>query len=136
MTEQPEHDTVRTQTFPVDGPVDLDVEVTLGRVEIELSAEATEATVEVRHDPTVREPWAQGVTSLLTWVNERFGDQIGRDLRGSAADALEQTRIERTGNRIVVHAAKALPLRNIPLGVTVRAPAGTQLSIRAGSADG
>ncbi|HJQ48813.1 MAG TPA: DUF4097 family beta strand repeat-containing protein [Amycolatopsis sp.] len=135
QSEQPEHDTVRTQTFPVDGPVELNLEVTLGRVEIELSAGATEAAVEVRHDPTVREPWAQGVTSLLSWVSERFGDQIGGDLRGTPADALRQARIERTGNRLVVHASKALPLRNIPLAVMVHAPAGTHLSIRAGSAD-
>ncbi|HVW41640.1 MAG TPA: DUF4097 family beta strand repeat-containing protein [Amycolatopsis sp.] len=135
MTEQPDQDLVRTQNFPIDGPVDLDVEVTLGRVAIELSAEATEATVEVRHDPDVREPWAQGVTSLLNWVSDRFGDQFGGDLRGTPADALRQTRIERTGSRLVVHASKALPLRNIPLSITVHAPAGTHLSIRAGSAD-
>jgi len=136
MSEQPAaEEVVRTQTFEVEGAVDLDVNVTLGRVTIELVEDAKEASVEVRHDPDVREPWAQGVTSLLNWVSERFGDQLGGDLRGTPADALRQTRIERTGNRLVVHAPKALPLRNIPLAITVHAPAGTHLEIRAGSAD-
>jgi hypothetical protein len=138
MTEQPEEELVRTQTFPVDGPVDLDVSITLGRVEIDLTAdnaEGTTARVEVRHEPDIREPWAQGMASLLNWVSERFGDQFGGELRGSPAEAVQQTRIELTGNRLVVHAPKALPLRNVPLAVRVHAPAGTHVEVRAGSAD-
>ncbi|KAA9157579.1 DUF4097 domain-containing protein [Amycolatopsis acidicola] len=133
MTEQP-GELAQHQVFPVDGPVDLDVSVLLGRITVELVPDATEVGVEVRHEPDVREPWAQGMTNLLNWVTERFGDQFG-EFSGSAAEAVQQTRVEQTGGRIVVRAPKALPLRNIPLGVVVRAPAGSRLEARAGSAD-
>ncbi|GAB3587132.1 DUF4097 family beta strand repeat-containing protein [Amycolatopsis endophytica] len=126
---------VRTQTFSLAGPLELDIAVTLGRVEVKLDDGTAEATVEVRHDPDAQQPWAQGVSNLLSWVSERFGDQLGTDLTGTPADAVQQTRMEQTGNRLTVHAPKALPLRNIPLAVTVTAPAGTTLEVRAGSAD-
>ncbi|GLY69355.1 DUF4097 family beta strand repeat-containing protein [Amycolatopsis taiwanensis] len=133
-----DEDVTRTQTFPVEGAVELDVNVTFGRVDISLDAE-NEAVVEVRHDPSIQQPWAQSVTSVLNWVTERFGDQWtaqwGTDLRGGSGDAVEQTRIELTGNRLVVHAPKALPLRGTPLAVTVRAPSGTHVQVRAGSAN-
>ncbi|WP_236791734.1 DUF4097 family beta strand repeat-containing protein [Amycolatopsis sp. GM8] len=134
MTEQPGEDLIRTETFDAEGPLDLDVSVTLGKIDIELTAEDGETYVEVRQATEVNEPWAQGVTSLLNWVSERFGDQIGTDLRGEPAEAVDQARIELTGKRLVVRAAKALPLRNVPLAVKVKAPAGSSLEIRAGSA--
>lgn len=128
----------RVQTFPVEGPLELDVNVTFGQVEIALDAE-DEAVVEVRHDPSAQQPWAQSVSSVLNWVSERFGDQWtaqwGADPDGGAREAVEQTRIELAGNRLVVHAPKALPLRGTPLAVTVRAPAGTHLQVHAGSAN-
>ncbi|GHE87802.1 hypothetical protein GCM10017786_19530 [Amycolatopsis deserti] len=126
---------VRTQTFPLPGPLELDIAVTLGRVEVKLDAEEPEATVEIRHDPDAQQPWTQGISSLLSWVSERFGDQLGTDLNGTPADAVQQTRLEQTGSRLTVHAPKALPLRNIPLAVTVIAPAGTAVEVRAGSAN-
>jgi hypothetical protein len=135
MTEPQGEDLSRTETFAAEGPLDLDISVTLGQIDIELTGEAGEAVVEVRHDPDVSQPWAQGVTNLMNWVSERFGDQLGGDLRGTPAEAVYQTRIEQTGRRLVVRAPKALPLRNIALAITVRAPAGSSLEIRAGSAD-
>ncbi|GHF76308.1 hypothetical protein FHX82_002536 [Amycolatopsis bartoniae] len=134
MSEPQGDDLVRTETFEVAGPLDLDISVTLGRIDIELT-DTAEATVEVRHAPDIRESWAQGVTNLLNWVNERFGEQFGGELRGSPVEAVQQTRVELTGRRLAVRAPKPLPLRNIPLAVTVRAPAGSGLEIRAGSAD-
>lgn len=135
MTDE---ETMRSQTFPVEGPLELDVNVTFGRVEVSLDAEG-EAVVEVRHDPSAQQPWAQSVTSVLNWVSERFGDQLtaqwGADLHGGAGDAVAQTRIELTGNRLVVHAPKALQMRGTPLAVSVRAPAGTHVQVRAGSAN-
>ena len=131
-------DTKRSRAFPVEGPLELDVNVTFGRVEIALDAEG-EAVVEVRHDPSAQQPWAQSVSSVLNWVGERFGDQWtaqwDTDLHGGAGDAVEQTRVELTGNRLVVHAPKALPVRGTPLAVTVRAPAGSHVQVRAGSAN-
>lgn len=133
--EGPGEDLVRTETFDAEGPLDLDLSVPLGRVDVEL-AEDGDIWVELRHDPDLREPWAQGVSNLLSWVSERFGDQLGGDaLRGTPAEAVQQTRIEKTGKRLVVRAPKALPLRNTPLVVKVRAPAGSSLEVRAGSAD-
>jgi Putative adhesin len=135
MTEQPEHELVRAETFPAEGPLELDVSLTVGRIDVQLTAEDGEALVELRHTPNVAQPWAEGVSNLLNWVSDRFGDQFGGELRGTPAEAVRQARIEQTGNRLVVRAPKALPLRNIPLAVTVRAPAGSQLAVRAGSAD-
>lgn len=129
-----DEDLVRTQTFPVEGPLELDVSLTLGRIEIHLDG-GDEALVEVRHDPSVQEPWTQSVTSVLNWVGERFGDQWVADLRGTPADAVAGTRIEQTGNRLVVQAPKALPLRSAPLTVTVRAPAGTHVEVRGASTE-
>lgn len=134
MAEPQGEDLIRTETFTVEGPLDLDISVTLGKIDIELTDEGAEAFVEVRHDPDVSEPWAQGVTNLMNWVSERFGDQLGGDLRGTPVEAVHQTRIEQTGKRLVVRAPKGLPLRNLSLAVTVRAPAGSSLEIRAGSA--
>jgi DUF4097 and DUF4098 domain-containing protein YvlB len=134
MAEPQGEELIRTETFTAEGPLDLDISVTIGQIDIELG-DSAEAFVEVRHDPDVNQPWAQGVTNLLNWVSERFGDQFGGDLRGTPAEAVQQTRIEQTGRRLVVRAPKPLPLRNIPLAVTVRAPAGSALEIRAGSAD-
>ncbi|WP_425458539.1 DUF4097 family beta strand repeat-containing protein [Amycolatopsis rhizosphaerae] len=137
VTEPPESP-IRTQTFPAQGPLELDVNLTNGRVEIQLTAdeaEASETFVEVRHQPDSAAPWSEGVSNLLSWVSERFGDQLGSELRSTPAEALRQTRIELTGNRLVVRAPKALPLRNIPLAVTLRAAAGSHVSVRSGSAN-
>ncbi|TNC22615.1 DUF4097 family beta strand repeat-containing protein [Amycolatopsis alkalitolerans] len=135
MAEPGGDDLIRTETYTAEGPQDLDISITLGKIEVELTDGGQEAFVEVRHDPQAGEPWAQGVASVLNWVSERFGDQLGAELAGSPAEAVEQTRIEQTGKRLVVRAPKALPLRNIPLAVKVTAPAGSSLEIRAGSAE-
>nr|WP_026359881.1 DUF4097 family beta strand repeat-containing protein [Amycolatopsis nigrescens] len=138
MTETPdtaepsgtENELVRSESFPVEGPVELDLGITLGKIDIRLT-ERTEAVVELRHDASEQVPWAEGVTNLLSWVSDRFG----ADLRGSATDAVQQSRIEKTGARIVVRAPDALPLHKIPLAVRVYAPSGSQLKVRAGAAE-
>jgi hypothetical protein len=134
MTEATGEELVRTETFDAEGPLDLDLSVPIGRVEVELAD--GDAWVEVRHDPDQQEPWAQGMSSLLSWVSERFGDQLGgQPLSATPTEAVQQTRIEKTGKWLVVRAPKALPLRNIPLIVKVHAPSGSSLEVRAGSAD-
>lgn len=125
---------VRTQAFPVEGALELDVSVAIGRVEIKLDA-GEEALVEVRHAPSGQPSWADGVTGVLNWVSERFGEGLGTDLTGSPADAVEQVRVELTGKRLAVRAPKALPLRHIPLAVKVHAPAGSNVEVRTASAD-
>ncbi|PXY27992.1 DUF4097 family beta strand repeat-containing protein [Prauserella muralis] len=138
MTEQPmpgPEELVRSQTFPVEGPLELDVDIPVGRVEITLAE--GDAVAEIRHDPSAAAPWTEGVTSLLSWVGERFGSQLpfGTELSTSPAEAVEQARIELTGNRLVVRAPKQLPLRNVPLAVAVHVPDGSHLNVRTGTAD-
>ncbi|MEV6912302.1 DUF4097 family beta strand repeat-containing protein [Amycolatopsis sp. NPDC051071] len=127
-------ESVRIEDFEADGPIEIDVNLAVGRVTIELSDEPG-IRAEVRRDGGEQQPWVDGMTSLLSWVGERFGDQLGGTQGTSVDDAVAQTRIEKIGNRLVVHAPKAWQLKNIPLGVTVRAPAGSHLEVRAGAAD-
>lgn len=134
MTE-PE-DTIRTQAFTTDGPVDLDVQLGSGRLEVELTESTGEdaVQVDVRHDPAAGQPWTQGLTSALSWVNEQFGDQFDFDLTGSGTAAVEQTRIEMQGSRLVVRPPIGLPLRHLPLAITVRAPKASTVEVRAAAA--
>nr|WP_034288745.1 DUF4097 family beta strand repeat-containing protein [Amycolatopsis benzoatilytica] len=126
---------MRLQDFAADGPVELDLGVTIGRVSVELDRESG-VSVRLQHDTGEQPSWVNGVSSLLSWVGEKFGDQFGGGLpEFSAADAVRQAQIEQTGNRIVVRAAKAWQLRNVPISVTVHAPAGSHVEVRAGSAD-
>ncbi|MFF4596595.1 DUF4097 domain-containing protein [Amycolatopsis sp. NPDC001319] len=125
---------VRAQEFEANGPLELDVGVTIGRVELVLDRESG-AQVELRHDAGEQPPWVSGVNNLLSWVGERFGDQLGVTADASPADAVRQARIEKTGNRLVVRAAKAWQLRNVPVSVTVHAPKGSHVEVRAGAAD-
>jgi hypothetical protein len=125
---------VRIQEFEADGPLELDVGVTIGRVELVLEG-SSGARVELRHDQGEQQPWVAGVNSLLSWVGERFGDQLGVEGSLSPAEAVRQARIEKIGNRLVVQAPKAWQLRNAALAVTVHAPAGSHVEVRAGAAD-
>ncbi|SFB55512.1 hypothetical protein SAMN05216266_11912 [Amycolatopsis marina] len=135
MIEEPD-ELVRTQTFPANEPLDLDIGITIGRVEVELTdpgndpAESADAVVRIAHDPGAQEPWQESMAGLLNWV----GDQFGSDLNGSPADAVRQAQIDRTGNRLVVRGPKSLPLRKVPLAVTVTAPAGSTVTVRTGAA--
>jgi hypothetical protein len=123
---------VRTQTFRTDGPLDLDVGITIGRVEIQLGAsdDSSDAVVRIEHDPGAQPPWQESMAGLLNWV----GDQFGSDMRGSASDAVREARIDRSAHRLVVQGPKALGLRKIPLAVTVRAPARSSVTVRTGAA--
>lgn len=129
-------DVIRTDAFSADGPVDLDLHIGTGSLDIELTPADGDAAVQVdvRHDPAAGQPWSQGLASALSWVNEQFGDQFDADLLGSAQAAVDQTRIELLGSRLTVRAPKALPLRHLPLAITVRAPEGSRLEVRTTSA--
>ncbi|MFC3456388.1 DUF4097 family beta strand repeat-containing protein [Amycolatopsis speibonae] len=127
-------ETVRVEDFEAEGPIEIDVSVAIGRVTIELTGESG-VHAEVRRDGGEQQPWVDGMTSLLSWVGERFGDQLGGSPGNPVSDAVAQTRIEKVGNRLVVQAPKAWQLKNVPLAVTVRAPAGSHLEVRAGAAD-
>lgn len=121
---------IRRQEFDADGPLELDVVVGAGRVEVKLSDQPG-VTVEVRHDPASASPWSEGFSSLLSWFSGQFGD--GAQL-GSPQDAVRETRIDLTGGRLVVRTPKALPSRGVPLAVTVTAPSASAVEVRSGSA--
>jgi hypothetical protein len=132
--EEPNDELVRIDEFETDVPLELDLSVTIGRVEVVLDGDSG-ARVELRHDRGEQQPWVTGVNSLLSWVGERFGDQLGVDPGASPAEAVRQSRIEKLGNRLVVQAPKAWQLRNVALAVKVHAPAGSHVEVRAGAAD-
>ena len=124
------------------GAIELEVTTGVGRVDVylaEQTPDGTEATVEIRHDPSTTGPRPEGVNAMLGWVNEQFGEQLGEllgtDWRGSPADALAQTRIERTGSRLVVQPPQSMPARQIALAVTVHAPAGSAPAIKTSTAE-
>ncbi|WP_028851037.1 DUF4097 family beta strand repeat-containing protein [Thermocrispum municipale] len=132
-------DAIKTSAFTTDGPVRIEVQLSGGSLEVELADSGSAGgedgvQVDVRHAPDEGMPWAQVVSNALSWVNEQFGEQFTADVVGTASAAVEQTRVELAGNRLVVQAPKTLPMRHQPLAVTVRAPADSELDIRTSSA--
>lgn len=125
-------DLVRTESFDVDGPLDIDVSLATGRITIMLVDEPG-ASVEIRHDPDAGNAWMQGFTNILNWVQEQFGggEHTVDDL---PAVAVREARVDLIDRRLVVHAPKR-ELRSVPLAVTVRASSGSSLDLRNASAD-
>jgi hypothetical protein len=129
VTEETGTPVVRQQSYEVDGPIEIDLGIGAGRIEVRLADEPG-AQVEVRHDPSAASPWMQGMSSLLSWVSGQFGDGTAEV---SPEEAVRQTRIEQTGGRLVVRTPKNMPLRTVPIAVIVRAPAGSHVTARSGS---
>lgn len=125
MSEQ-QAEPSRTETFDAPGPVDVDVDIPFGRVAVQLGGDA--CSVEIRHDPGAHLPWTESVAGILSWVGDRFGTG---DLAGSPEEAIAQCRIEHESRTLVVRGPQALPLHGVPLAVTVRAPEGSAVRIRA-----
>jgi hypothetical protein len=120
---------VREVNFDADGPQDLTVLIRSGSVDVLLTDEPG-ISVRIRHRPDVEAPWAEGLAQLAGWIS-RFADNPAGP---TPAEAIETTVVEHTDKRLVVRSAEGA-LRNIPLGVTVRAPAGSNIEVRAGAAD-
>ncbi|ALG12903.1 DUF4097 family beta strand repeat-containing protein [Kibdelosporangium phytohabitans] len=119
MTE----DRVREQNFEADGPQDIEVTITSGAVDLLLTDEPG-VSVRVRHRPDAAAPWAEGLSQLMNLFSSG----------GISSDnAIEQTHVEQSDNRLVVRTPDWL--RNVPLGVTVRAPSGSNIDVRSGSGD-
>lgn len=148
-------DPIRVQDFDTAGPIELDIGNTIGPVDIELTDTAT-TSVEVRHDPTAGYlDWRGGLSGLLSWVTEQFGesglrpgraDRPNFDWRNSdvwrersrvprepIADAVREARVDLTGNRLVVRTPDGVPLRTVPLSIKVVAPAESQVGVRTGA---
>ncbi|GAA1224448.1 DUF4097 family beta strand repeat-containing protein [Prauserella halophila] len=125
-------DAVRTDAFDASGPVDIDVDIPFGRVAVHLGE--TSGSVEIRHDPGAQLPWTESVAGILSWVGDRFGTG---DSAGSPEEAIGQCRIEHEARidhdpvTLVVRGPQALPLHGVPLAVTVHAPAGSAVRVRA-----
>jgi hypothetical protein len=127
-----ESDVVRQQSFEVDGVAEIDVSLLAGRVRVHLVDEPG-VHVEIKHDPSPGESWMSGLNALMTWANNQFGSVPGQP--GGPAEAVRDARVELSGTRVKVQSSKALPLRTVPLAVTVRAPAGSHVITKAGSAE-
>ena len=119
---------VRRHSWDVPGAVDLDLSLTSGRIEVVLSDEPG-VHVELRHEPSAGNAWTEGLAGILNWVNDQFGAGAP-----SPAEAVRQARIDLIGQRVRVHAAKALPLRATPLAAVVHAPNGSRVEVHTGSA--
>jgi Toastrack DUF4097 len=120
---------VREVEFDADGPVEIDLATGAGRIEVRLVDEPG-VHVEVRYDPDAGDQWIPGLSGLLSWVSGQFGGPG----EATPADAVEQTRIDRTGSRLVVRTPKPLPMRGVPLAITVRAPRGSHVEAKSASA--
>jgi hypothetical protein len=132
---------VRRQSFEAEGPVELDLGTGGGAITVRLVDEPG-VHVEVRHDPDAGSPWSQGVTNLMSWVSTQFGGQLGGQFgetvpEGSSAEgeAVRQTRVDFADARLVVRTPKELQLRNVPISVSVQAPAGSHVEARSGAGD-
>lgn len=126
----PADEIIQRQNFAVDGPVEIDLSIVTGRVTVAL-VEEPGASVEVKHDPSAGNGWFANLGGLINWIGEQFGESAAM---GGPADAVRETTVELNGQRLTIRAPKGR-LRMVPLAVTVRAPAGSNLELRSGSAD-
>jgi len=131
MTENVPGDTglVREEEFETAGPIEIDVAVGAGRIEVKLS-DRSGVLVTVRHDEDASDQWIPGLSGLLNWVSGQFGTPA----ETSPDDAVRQTRIDLTGSRLVVRTPKPLPMRGVPLVIVVEAPNGSHVESKSGSA--
>jgi hypothetical protein len=132
---------VRQQSWAVDGVAELELSVDVGRIRVQLDEQigdggAQEVRVEVRHDPSAGGSWSQGLSGIMSWLGGAPG-QDGSELDRLATEAVRSAEItwSEVGRRLVVRSSTDLPLRVVPLAVTVSAPPGSRLAARAGAGD-
>ena len=126
-------DIARRESWPVSGVAELELSVDVGRIEVHLDrADESEVQVEVRHDPAAGGMWGQGISGVLSWIGQATAapDAEPADLAAEAVRAAEITWSE-PGRRLIVRSSQELPLRVVPLVVTVTAPAGSDQVISA-----
>jgi hypothetical protein len=126
----PEPEQIRTERFAAEEPVSLDITVATGRLTVQLRDEPG-VEVEVRDDPAAAGPWPAPLFELLGWVGQQFNLPVGPE---TSDEAIDQTRIDFTLGRLVVRTPGGLTAKSAPLAVTVRAPAGSRVQVRTGSA--
>jgi len=154
-------DLVRQESRTAGGPADLDVAIDVGRVEVHLTAAAVDADssadssadgaapgeqeirVEVRHDPTAAGGWAQRLGEVASWIGSVGAPPDADDRPASAgAEAVRAAEISWSAPgaggeapALTVRSTTDLPLRMVPLLVTVWAPAGSRVTARTGAGD-
>lgn len=155
-------DQVRTESWACDGPAALEVSLEAGRVEITLTDDRTEVRLELRPDPDqgrwsrglsgllnrVGEATGPGGSIRiggheisLGGQDLRFGghgfdlgalsDLADVDLDAAAVRATQITWTEQS-RALVVDAPARMPLRMVPLVLSVRAPSSSRLNLRTG----
>jgi hypothetical protein len=135
MTEARDTDElVRRQSFDAEGPVELSLGTGPGRIDVRLVDEPG-VHVEVRHDPDGGNPFAQGVSNLMSWIGYQFGNLDQAEGTGLPSEAVRQTRVDFTAGRLVVRAPKDMHLRNVSIAVSVQAPVGSHVAARSGAGD-
>lgn len=134
MSEMDETPPVRQQSWTVDGPADIDVTVDVGRVRIDLAEGGEEVRVEVRHEPTAGSGFELGFGGLVSWLATAAGASLGGSVPAAAVRTAEITWQDRS-RRLIVRSATELPLRMVPLAVTVSAPASSTVTVRTGAGD-
>lgn len=98
-----------------------------------------EVRVEVRHDPAATGGWAQRLGEVASWLGTvGAAPDEGPQVDTSGIDAVRAAEISWTEAgplRLTVRSSTDLPLRMVPLRVTVWAPAGTRVAARTGAGD-
>ncbi|RTL64880.1 MAG: hypothetical protein EKK42_23635 [Pseudonocardiaceae bacterium] len=141
----------REERWQASGPAELELTVDIGSVRVELS-DTTEVWVEVRHEPQGGNTWTNGIAGLVNWIGtatSRGGfDRMqggfpagmpsfdgGTEELAAQAVAATEIRWSETSRRLVVRSPQEMPLRMIPLAVTVRAPVASRHAVRTGAGD-
>jgi hypothetical protein len=140
FSDEPGPGLVRQQSWPVDGPAELELATDVGRIRVhleDLPEGGGELRVEVRHDPTASNTWTQGISSLINWLGTAAGGGFGGDADQLAVDAVSAAEVSWSdgGRRLVVRSSQELPLRAVPLAITVWAPTRSRLAARVGAGD-
>ncbi len=139
--EDPGPGLVRQQSWHVDGPAELELTTDVGRIRVhleDLPDGGGELRVEVRHDPSAGNSWSQGLSGIINWLgNATGGAAAGDSAEGLAADAVSAAEISwsESGRRLVVRSSQDLPLRVVPLAITVWAPTRSRLAARVGAGE-
>jgi hypothetical protein len=142
--EEPAPGLVRQQSWHVDGPAELELATDVGRIRVhleDLPEAGGELRVEVRHDPSAGNTLSQGLSGLINWLGNATAGGIGGEIAGSteqfASDAVSAAEISwsESGRRLVVRSSQELPLRVVPLAITVWAPTRSRLAARVGAGD-
>jgi hypothetical protein len=137
---EPSPGLVRQQSWSVDGPAELELATDVGRVRVhleDLPEGGGELRVEVRHDPGANNALTQGISGLINWLGNATGGGFGGDPDQLAVDAVSAAEISwsESSRRLVVRSSQELPLRAVPLAITVWAPTRSRLAARVGAGD-